>query len=131
MNDVFLSVVIVAIIAQFMKWVLSNFSFRELLATGGMPSTHSAIVTALLISSYLETGFSAITGICLALFIIVIRDAFGVRRTAGEEGKAINKMIILQKLRLKKVEYALGHKPTEVIVGLVLGILVSIFIYLL
>jgi acid phosphatase family membrane protein YuiD len=60
---------------------------------------------------------------------VVIRDAFGVRRTVGEEGLMIHR--ILSKLKLKdQSHFAMGHTPKQVIVGSVLGIAVAVLIYL-
>jgi acid phosphatase family membrane protein YuiD len=58
----------------------------------------------------------------------VITDSLGVRRTAGEEAKAVNKIIRIEHLKIKQMHYALGHKPIEVLAGISIGFTVAIII---
>jgi len=63
------------------------------------------------------------------LAVIVIRDALGVRRTAGEEGKLLNRVIKATKLKLPPVHYSLGHLPKEVACGVAIGLASAIVLY--
>jgi acid phosphatase family membrane protein YuiD len=91
------------------------------LSSGNMPSSHSAITIALLIVvGVLDGVHSAAFGITAVLTAIVIYDALNVRRAVGEQGLALKSLI-------KEQEFfnALGHKPTEVIAGSIIGGAVS------
>jgi acid phosphatase family membrane protein YuiD len=95
--------------------------------TGGMPSTHCATVTALFVSILQTEGWRSPTFVVAAvLAVIVIRDALGVRRTAGDEGRTINKIIRLAHVRTPPVHYSLGHTPSEVALGIAIGALVAL-----
>jgi len=63
--------------------------------------------------------------------MIVITDAMGVRRTAGEEGKAIERIAKKTGVRIGKYHLALGHNPKEVLVGSLIGFVVSVLVYIL
>ena len=115
--------------AQLLKLIILFFrhktlSWHDLVVTGGMPSSHSAFVVALATSIYLQEGLSTSFVISLVLALIVLRDAFGVRRTVGMEGKQIERLLKLHKLK-SKFHYSLGHTPLEVAVGAGLGLIVS------
>ena len=95
-----------------------------------MPSSHTAFVVSLATIIYLEEGVSTAFAVSLVLALIVIRDAFGVRRTVGEEGQVISN--ILTKLKMKTTtHFSVGHTPGQVLVGALVGFLVSVLIYLL
>ena len=101
-----------------------------MVVTGGMPSSHSSFVVALATIVYLEEGLSTAFVISLVLALIVLRDAFGVRRTVGMEGKQIEKLLKLHKLK-SKFHYSLGHTPLEVAVGALIGLGVSLLVFFL
>ncbi len=134
-NKIFLAIFISLLAAQLIKIHFlvikkkQKVQFKDIFLTGGMPSSHSSAVTALTITLFLTEGVTSSSIISLVLAAIVIRDAMGVRRTAGEEGKIINRIIKKSKLKIQKVHYSLGHKPKEVLVGVIIGILTSIAIY--
>jgi acid phosphatase family membrane protein YuiD len=126
------SVVLAMVVAQGTKMTLFALHHHErlrlvdIVVTGGMPSSHSAVVTALCLSILSSEGWhSSIFALSLVLALIVIRDSLGVRRTAGEEGKTINNIIRLTHVRTPPVHYSLGHTPTEVAVGIVIGALAA------
>jgi len=114
-------------------------------STGGMPSSHSAAVTALTTAVAFETGLGSPLFAVSAIFaIIVMFDATGVRFQAGQQAIMINQMRIdfqvfvnqskgwAQKKNEEKIEELktlLGHKPSEVFMGALTGILISIIIY--
>ncbi|MBS3135755.1 divergent PAP2 family protein [Candidatus Woesearchaeota archaeon] len=136
-EKVFLAVMLAGIVSQIIKVSLSTFKDRkiphihDLLVTGGMPSTHSAFVSSMLLIILLEEAVTSVSVIALVLFIIVITDSIGVRRTAGEDAKALNKIIRLEKLKIHKVHYALGHRPIEVLSGVMLGFTVALAVWLI
>ncbi|MEX2588890.1 MAG: divergent PAP2 family protein [Chitinophagales bacterium] len=124
-------------LAQIFKTIRVAFSKRKfnlklLFATGGMPSSHSATVTAMASSVGLVEGFDSTYFAIAACFAsVVMVDAAGLRRSASKQAKVLNKMMIeiftehkgLQPDRLKEF---LGHTPIEVFVGAMLGIGVSL-----
>lgn len=108
-----------------------KFNLKLLFATGGMPSSHSATVTAMATSVGLVEGFDTTyfaIAVCFASIVMV--DAAGLRRSASKQAKVLNKIMIeifkehigLQSDRLKEF---LGHTPIEVFAGAILGIGVS------
>jgi uncharacterized protein len=135
MIKIILSVLLAPIIIQIIKTILNTFktkklNLRDLYNTGGMPSSHSALVTALATGIFFYEGWSTSFIISLVFAGIVIRDALGVRLTVGREGEEIKKL--LKKHHLKsKYEFAKGHTPFQATVGGILGILIAVLIYLL
>ena len=125
-------------LAQFLKVVVilireKTFKPRILLfSLGGMPSSHSASVCALCTASVIEYGFgSPVFAVTAILAMVVMTDAMGVRWQTGEQSKVINKLVSeifsgdteLAGTALKEL---VGHTPFQVLVGAVLGIVVSI-----
>ncbi|HLD72143.1 MAG TPA: divergent PAP2 family protein [Candidatus Nanoarchaeia archaeon] len=133
MNKIILSLLFAGFGAQAIKLIWLWFkhktlSWRDLVVTGGMPSSHSAFVISLASSVYLEEGLNTSFAISLVLAMIVLRDAFGVRRTAGEEGSVIN--LIIKRLKMKtETHFAMGHTPLQVLVGALIGLIVSLGVY--
>ena len=130
---ILVSVVLALTAAQGLKMLFivvrhrQRLHLEDFVVTGGMPSAHSATVTALCLSILWTEGWRSSTFVLSAvLAVVVIRDALGVRRTAGEEGKTINSIIRLAHVRTPPVHYSLGHTPTEVAVGIVIGALVAL-----
>ncbi len=118
----------------FLALIRGDVDFRYLYASGGMPSVHSAVVTSLATWALIEGGpNNPLFGFAAVLAAIVMYDSFGVRRSAGEQAKTINKLIVdLSRTGgLKNVDdYSqmreiLGHKPLEVLVGAVLGFIMA------
>jgi len=102
------------------NWVL-------LLRTGGMPSSHSALVTGVAHGIGLREGFdSAAFAIAATLAIIVIYDATGIRRQAGKHAALINAMIqdlaSGHPLKQELLREVLGHTPLEALGGFLLGL---------
>jgi len=134
-------------LAQFIKIPLHYFTHRTwnwglLFSTGGMPSSHSAAVTALATAVGFSEGFSSTYFAIATVFaIIVMFDAAGVRRHAGNHAVLLN--ILLEEFNLLKKEFKhlrikaeqekreklkelLGHQPIEVFIGAWLGILIAL-----
>ena len=121
------------IVASFVKmliaaWKTHEFDFVYLVSTGGMPSSHSASVCGLAAGLGYTYGFdSPVCVLAVAFAIVTMFDAATVRRAAGEHAKVLNAMLRdLKELKLKPRERfreLLGHTRTEVIWGMVTGIL--------
>jgi hypothetical protein len=136
MNDIFLSVLLAGSISQLVKILIfifkdkQEFQFNDLIVTGGMPSTHSAMVGSLTAIIWLNQGFSPLFFVVLTFSSIVLRDSMGVRRSVGEEGKLIEKIAKSENIEASKFRYSLGHNPIEVFVGLVIGFICAVFSYI-
>lgn len=135
MNKILIAVILAGFGAQLIKLISLWFKhktlhWKDILVTGGMPSSHSAFVVSLATIIYLMEGVSTAFVISLVLAFIIVRDAFGVRRTVGEEGMIIHKM--MQKLKLhKQTHFSMGHTPLQVTVGSILGVLVALGVFYL
>ena len=114
-------------------WLHHEWNWHLLLSSGGMPSSHSAMVTAVTMAIGFTQGFgSPIFAIAFVVAMIVIYDATGVRRHAGDQARVINLMIdeLLtgHPLAEKELKEVLGHTPREVVGGIALGIIVAILV---
>ena len=110
-----------------------EWNWHLLISAGGMPSSHSALVTAVSVAIGITQGFdSPIFAVALVMALIVIYDATGVRRHAGDQARVINLMIdeLLtgHPLAEKELKEVLGHTPREVVAGIALGIIVAILV---
>ena len=121
------------LIAQFLKIVFNFFStgkirFGIMFETGGMPSSHSALITGAASGIGYELGFdSSIFALSVAIALIVMYDASGVRKSAGIQAAEINKLS--KKLDPQSelfLKETLGHTKIEVLVGSVLGPLITL-----
>lgn len=110
-------------------------NFRYLVSTGGMPSAHSALVGALAAGIGQSMGWSSPDFAIACLFaVIVMYDAAGVRQAAGKQAKLLNQITeeLFQgehNFNEEKLKELLGHTPFQVLVGLILGISISMISY--
>lgn len=128
-------------LAQIIKVPLNYLFTREtdwslLFSAGGMPSSHSTLVSALAWTIGLEYGFDApVFAVAFVMGAVVIYDATGVRRAAGEHARVINRMIedLVEGHPLKEEELKelLGHTPRQVFVGIIFGVVVGWLIWAL
>jgi acid phosphatase family membrane protein YuiD len=145
-NIIFLSTVTSMCVAQIIKLIIYLLTqkdkkildvFKDILwRTGGMPSSHSAIVCALVTSSGIVEGISSNFFILTLVFaMIVLRDSMGVRRAAGLQAKSLNNLgkqsAEKNGLEFNPVKEIQGHTPLEIIAGVLLGILIAVIFYLL
>ena len=145
-NPTFLAPLFSMCIAQVLKGIIYAFSGRkrrtkELLEivswrTGGMPSSHSAVVCSLATSiAFVEGLASNIFILSFWFALVVLRDAMGVRRSAGLVARALNNLgkQAAEKtgVEFNSVKEIQGHTPLEVIVGSLLGIFIATGIFLL
>lgn len=103
-----------------------QFDFTYLVATGGMPSSHSASVSGLALGIGYTHGFgSSICVLATAFAVITMFDAATVRRAAGEHAKVLNAILRdIKELKFnpqKRFKELLGHTRTEVFWGMVVG----------
>ncbi len=126
-------------LAQFLKvpiyYLLTRkFNWALMFSSGGMPSSHSALMTAVTTAAGLYAGFdSPIFALAFTISMVVTYDAAGVRREAGYHAEKINLMITellsghpISEARLKEV---LGHTPRQVVAGSLMGIVVALLVW--
>lgn len=87
---------------------------------GGMPSTHSALVSSISTIIYLDYGISPLFAVTLIFSLITIYDSMGVRYESGKQAKVLNDIIG------SKLNEKIGHKPIETFVGILIGIIFTI-----
>ncbi len=109
-----------------------KFNFKRIIGAGGMPSSHSAVVTCLATLVGKAEGTDSIMFAMATIFaLVVMYDAAGVRRAAGKQAHLLNKIIETPGLTgvevQEKLVEVLGHTPLQVIVGATLGIVVGIY----
>ncbi len=121
------------LLAQFFKIIFNFFStgkirFGIMFETGGMPSSHSALITGAASGIGLKSGFdSPIFALAIAISLIVMYDASGVRKSAGIQAAEINKLSkILDPKSDVDLKETLGHTKLEVFVGGLLGPLITL-----
>jgi len=119
--------------AQILKIVFKFLSDGEfkigiMFETGGMPSSHSALITSLSAGLGIDLGFDdPIFALSVGISLIVMYDASGVRRSAGLHAKEINKLSKNVELEsTTNLKEKLGHSKLEVFVGSILGPLISL-----
>lgn len=100
--------------------------FTRLIGTGGMPSAHSASVTALAVGVGLSEGWgSSVFGLAAFFALLTMYDATGIRRAAGRQARILNQLAEglreHHKLDLERLAELLGHTPLEVLVGALYG----------
>jgi uncharacterized protein len=110
-----------------------EFDLSLLGATGGMPSSHSALVTALAVSVGINTGFdSPLFAVSAILATIVMSDAAGVRQAAGKQAQKINliveELLNGHPLNEDHLRELLGHTPLQVAVGSLIGFIGAILL---
>ena len=136
----FISAFVASGSAQLLKFAVSSLRARkpcwhELLAAGGMPSGHSALVSALAFAVGFTDGFDApYAMIAVGFGLLVVCDAATVRRQAGEHAKLLNIVIgklndrldADERIEVAKLKERLGHRRREVLAGTIFGILVAL-----
>ncbi|MDR1949547.1 MAG: divergent PAP2 family protein [Spirochaetaceae bacterium] len=139
-NPIFLSSVSSWLLAQLLKAVIillrgHRRSGRELLATiiwrtGGMPSSHSALVSSMTTQVAVQEGLkSNLFVVSFFMALIVMRDAMGVRRSSGIQARTINllgrQLAENPEIEFHPIKEVHGHAPLEVVMGALLGIFIA------
>lgn len=141
-NNIFWSAAIAWFAAQVIKTIIhmiitKKFVPERMVGSGGMPSCHSATVTALATASCCEYGSGSFEfAVSLLLAIIVMYDAMGVRRETGIQAKLLNDIIKtfedMGRSEISahdKLKEFVGHTPLQVLVGAILGIIVGLITF--
>ncbi len=107
-----------------------HWDWASFFAAGGMPSSHSALVTSAALAAGLYHGFdSPIFALAVAVAMVVVYDATGVRRQAGMQAQKINVMVeeLLKghPISQQQLREVIGHTPLEAIGGVLLGLVVA------
>lgn len=135
-NQILLTAIVSWALAQLIKIGIEvirthRINWQLIFATGGMPSSHSSLVVALATATGLRQGFdSPLFAIATVLAFVVLYDAQGIRRQAGNQARIINRM--LQNVENagikvdKNLKELLGHTPIQVVGGTILGIIVAL-----
>ena len=134
-SRIFQSTFIAWAIAQSIKFLVEllfrrNLNLRLLVSASGMPSSHTALVTALSTGVAIREGAgSSIFLVSLAFALIVMYDAAGVRRAAMIQARILNQIIdeLFQghPIGETKLRELLGHTPIQVLAGAALGIAIA------
>lgn len=125
------------VIAHTIKYIVSKTqhkerSFREqLFMSGGMPSSHSAIVVSVAVLIALHEGVgSPMFGVALALALIVIYDAAHVRLMAGQTADLLHSQLRVADPKVVLPRISQGHTSVEVLAGAVLGGIIALVVFL-
>ena len=137
-NRILIAAFVAWVIAQFTKTIYELIRYRELklgrlVSSGGMPSSHSALVMGLATATGRVAGLqSAVFAISLVLAAIVMYDAAGVRRAVSIQARILNQMIDEafqgKPFAEERLRELIGHTPTQVIVGAFMGFVVAFLV---
>ena len=117
---------------KFITDVIKNkkINVKVIVASGGMPSSHSSVVTSLMTLIGINEGFDSILfAIAFVFGLIVMYDAAGVRRAAGKQAGILNQLIYSNQVKIntnEKLKELIGHTPKQVFVGALWGIFLGI-----
>ena len=123
--------------AQILKVIVfliceKKLEMRYVVSSGGMPSSHSAMVCACVASTAMVTGVDSVTFAIAAVFaFIVMYDAANVRKETGEQAKILNYMMehwneMKPEMFGKELKELIGHTPLQVFCGALLGIFIGV-----
>jgi uncharacterized protein len=138
-------VLIIALLAWFISGLMKvpieylethHWNWALWFSPGGMPSSHSALVTSVMLGTGLYAGFdSPIFAVAFTVMMIVVYDAAGVRRQAGFHAEKINAIInelfAGQPITDDELNEVLGHTPREVIGGVLTGLAIALVVWAL
>ena len=137
-NHALMAALLAWLIAQIMKVVLvfwgeKRLDFSRMVGSGGMPSSHSALIVAMAVSVGKYEGLSSTAfAIAAAVALVVMYDAANVRREAGRQAELFNRIVLDfyrdNHLDQEKLKELLGHTPVEVAAGALLGVAVGWFV---
>jgi len=113
-----------------LKFIVNYIRFSRqavnLIGNGGFPSTHTTVISSTVFLIGLGEGIgSPIFGLGVAVLMITIIDAMGIRRAVGKQASAINRYLLTQDNGQPALRERQGHKPFEVLGGLMLGFILA------
>ena len=136
LTALFFAVIVASLLKLPFNYLINReWNWSLVFGTGGMPSSHSALITSTTLAIGLFHGFDQpVFALAVAMSMIVIYDAGGVRRQAGIHAERIN-MIIKEIFEGRPVEQKdlkemLGHTPVEVAGGVITGVMCALFLFL-
>ena len=136
MSPYLLAIIAAWIVAQGAKYFIGAIQtrtfrrIRQLYSSGDMPSAHSASVVALAtVIGCIQGTDTAIFAVSVLFASIVMYDAIMVRRSSGEQGKALQELLVELKSTIVNPRAAKGHTPVEVAVGAVLGLVIGLVVF--
>lgn len=126
-------------LAQLIKVLLDAVLLRRLelgrfVSSGGMPSSHSALVVAATTAIGMRDGFGGtVFALAVILSAVVMYDACNVRRSAGDTARLVNKLLEhMEKLTAEdladNLREVMGHTPLQVLMGALLGMGVGLLV---
>ncbi|HAV00340.1 MAG: divergent PAP2 family protein [Lachnospiraceae bacterium] len=138
-NYLFMAAVLGWLIAQVLKVIIDvsitrEINWERLVGSGGMPSSHSSTVCALMMAAALKCGPSSNEfAICAILAIIVMYDARGVRRETGNQAVVLNQIMdYFTSTHPEQIKFTednlkelIGHTPLQVLIGGILGLIIG------
>lgn len=143
-NRILIASILCWLAAQIIKTIINavltkDFDLRRMIGDGGMPSAHSATVTGLALMTGLECGFDTpVFAVAVILASVVMHDATGVRYETQKQATAIEQIVswfnemleenISLEVKLKKF---VGHSKLQVLVGALVGVIVTLLLYFL
>jgi hypothetical protein len=104
----------------------TRFKLKDGFQNGGMPSGHTTVVSSLTFALLFKTGLSDLFFISAIFASIVMNDAFRLRNNIGLQGEKLNEL--LKKFDEKTIHVVYGHSVTQVMAGLILGIICAWFV---
>lgn len=118
------------LVAQTIKNILGIQSGKygrveKYLTSGGMPSAHTATVITLVTVIFVHEGCTALFAVVVWVAALTVYDSLVARRSIGEQGTALTKLLKTSGHKGDMPKVALGHKPVEVVVGAIIGVLVG------
>ncbi len=127
-------------IAQLLKVLLVLIIERQwvperLFGSGGMPSSHSALVSALATGVAIQEGLgSSLFAVTTVVGLVIIYDAMGVRRAAGQQAHILNELIVElghvldEGFKPERLKTLLGHTLPQVVAGVILGVSIALLL---
>ena len=105
-----------------------KITLRRLLGSGGMPSSHSAVMVSITVMLGKNIGFkSPIFALACFMSLVVMQDAIGVRRQVGKQAKYLNEILMDEKTSPEeKFQEMVGHTPFQVLIGLIVGLIAGL-----
>ncbi len=144
---VFLTALATMIIAQVAKMLIASFkhgkfSMESVFELAGLPSSHTATATSLTLGVYFAEGFSVLFGVMLLALLYVITDVIFAEMSVSRHAKIINELVPFMKsmghkpskhshLFENQMREEWGHTSPEIITGFLLGIIVTMVVYLI